>query len=162
MKLFRDIILETATPEEIQIAQQRLTREFKDLSRIKEPVRLNLLATEIRNIRLERNQERINNILVNEYGISPEIGRKLKEKLDKMNELYQRISGEISSLKFQVNINIVDREKGMKELGILESKLERVKRTKMALENAIFHYNGLVEKIKDALQEEIELKELYP
>jgi hypothetical protein len=162
MKLFRDIILETATPEEIQIAQQRLTREFKDLSRIQEPVRLNLLATEIRNIRLERNQERINNILVNEYGISPEIGRKLKEKLDKMNELYQRISGEISSLKFQVNINAVDREKGMKELGILESKLERVKRTKMVLENAIFHYNGLVEKIKDALQEEIELKELYP
>jgi len=162
MKLFKDLILETATPEEFDLALQRLEQEFKDFHKLSEPVKMNLIAGEIRDIRAEKNEKKIANTITSVYGISPETGQKLAEKFEKVTELCNRISGEIASLKFQININAVDREKGKKELEILESKFERAKRAKIALENALFHYNGLIASLKDAILEEIELTELYP
>ena len=162
MKLFRELILETATPEEIQLAQQRLTQEFKSLNRVSEEVRLNLLASEIREIRTQRNMERINSTLNDYYGVRPELGQIISKKLEEITALYHKLESDIASLKFMVNIGGMNREQGQKELSILESKLERVKRIKMELENAMFHYKGLIEDLKNATQEEIELKQLYP
>jgi len=162
MKLFRQLMLETATPEEIQIAEQELKKEFKNLNGLREEIKMNLLASRIRDIRMRRNQERINNTLVNDYHMNNEIGQAISKKLEEITALYHKLESDLASLRFQVNINTVDREKGKKELDILESKLERVKSLKIVLENALFHYNGLVQDLKLAIQEEIELKELYP
>ena len=162
MKLFRELILETATPEEVQIAEQELKKEFKGLNRLSEEIRMNLLASKIRDIRMQRNTERINNTLVKDYHINNEIGEAISKKLEEVTALYHKLESDLANLQFMINIGGIDREQGRKELDILKSKLERAKSLKIVLENAMFHYNGLVQDLKLATQEEIELKELYP
>jgi len=161
MKLFRELILETATPEEVQTAEQELKKEF-NLNRLSEEIRMNLLASKIRDTRLQRNMERINNTLVNDYHINNEIGQAISKKLEEITALYHKLESDLANLQFMINIGGIDREQGRKELEILKSKLDRAKRLKINLENAMFHYNGLVQDLKLATQEEIELKELYP
>jgi len=162
MKSFTQLVLETATPDEILIAERKIKEEFKDTSKISPSILQTLLAGEIRKLRMERNMEKIRYKLSNEYGISPEIGELISKKLEKAKELYFRLEGETASLRFQINIRAEDRERLKRELDILESKLERAKKIMKALENAVFHYNCLKEQLETVIQEEIELEELYP
>jgi chromosome segregation ATPase len=162
MKTFSDLILETATAEEIALAGENIRKKFKNPDRISQNIMQSLLADEVRKLRMERNREKIRRKLSNEYGINPRQGELISEKLEKAKELYFRLDSEIASLSFQIKIGADDKERLQRELDILESKLERAKKLWKALENAEFHYRGLVEQLMTAIQEEIELEELYP